>query len=532
MIFLIAPFSVLSATPALAQAEPLSDASARCSALARADFLQVQDAPTQITEAKSFTPAGDTPGYCEVTGYVTPAVGFLIRLPLTNWNGKFMEVGCGGTCGFLWTQQCDRPLRKGYACLASDMGHKGTLGGNDALWADNNLQAEVDFGYRATHVAALAGKAISERYYRQAPTKSYFMGCSTGGREGMVEAQRFPWDFDGIIAGAPAVNWIFNNLQALWATRVMHDGQGKAVLSAAALQVIHRAALARCDEDDGVKDGIIGNPRACRFDPSVLLCKRGEGSDCLTKSQVEAAKQLYAGPATSSGKMLYSGQEVGSELNWIDAYVGDDNHPADTSSTLERFRWMLLNPAPGASWNPKDFDFDRDYKRLGLMEPIYAAINPDLRKFKAAGAKLLVYEGWADPEVLPGGIVDYYETAEKTMGGRATTQDFFRLFMVPGMNHCTLGAGAFAADYLSALEAWVEHDQAPDRLIASHVQVEDIDPNDYDAFNRRLAFPLDPKTIAFSRPVYPYPLRAKYLGHGNPNDAGSFGPIGSALYAE
>jgi feruloyl esterase len=321
---------------------------------------------------------------------------------------------------------------------------------------------------------------------------------------------------------------MFNNLQALWAIRVMHDESGKAVLSADSVRVVHRAALARCDEDDGIKDGIIGNPRGCKFDPSELLCKSGEGSDCLTKQQVEAVKKLYAGPSTSSGETLYSGVEVGSELTWINAYVGEGNHPP--TGSLERFRWMLFNPAPGASWEPRDFDFDRDYKRLGLMEPIYAPNNPDLRRFKAAGAKLIVYEGWADPEVLPGGIVDYYETVERTMGGRAATQDFFRLFMIPGMNHCTLGDGAFAADYLGALEAWVEGGQSPEQIVSSHVRYEDFkltDPAGWAKLASRLQFPLDPANIAFSRPVYPYPMRAKYLGRGDPNDARSFGPVGT-----
>jgi hypothetical protein len=514
----------LAAIPVRAEPALLVDSSAQCDALPKSDFSQVQDAPTQVTESTLVTPFGNAPGYCQVSGYVAPNVGFLLRLPLANWNGKFMEVGCGSTCGYFWTQQCDEPLRKGYACVASDMGHKGALGGTDALWAQNNLQAKADLGYRAAHVVALAGKAISERYYNKAPDKSYFMGCSSGGREAMIEAQRFPWDFDGIVAGAPSLSEAGSNLTHIWWLREMTAGNHKPLFSLSDLQMVHAAALKKCDMDDGVKDGIIGNPASCQFDPTTLLCGVGEATGCLSRVQVEALIRVYRGPVTSAGIQVYPGRAFpGSELNLPNRNLSTAQIESQFNSLTDVFRYIELDSVPGSAWNADNFDFDADYKRLGEAQGLSSARNPDLRAYKNAGGKLISYVGLNDIDQADV-TIDYYTTVEKTMGGRGSTQDFFRLFTIPAMNHCTRGEGAFDADYLDALEGWVERHQAPDKLIAYHVRVEDLSPKDYDAIDRRLEFPLDPTTVIFSRPVYPYPVQARYLGHGNPNDAGSFGP--------
>src|SRR5262245_6708609 len=224
----------------------------QCTALKNVDFSNIQDAPTQITAAKLIGTKGD-PVYCQVQGYVSPQVNFEIRLPVSNWNKKFMETGCAGACGtVLIDWLCPSLLGKGYACIASDMGHAGKFG--NGLWAYNNLQAEVDWGYRATHVTALAGKAITERFYRKAPDKSYFMGCSTGGRQGMVEAQRFPWDFDGIIAGAPSSDQSGAIMVRLGAALAMRAMDGSSILSQEDLQLVHNAVVAACDMNDGVRD--------------------------------------------------------------------------------------------------------------------------------------------------------------------------------------------------------------------------------------------------------------------------------------
>ena len=456
----------------------------------------------------------EAPSYCQVEGYVAPQVGFGIVLPDTHWNGKFIEVGCGGFCGSFDVSECMEPLKRGYACIASDMGHEGSGG----LWAQNNLQAKIDWGYRGSHVTALAGKAITEHYYHQRPSRSYYSGCSTGGRIGMVEVQRFPWDFDGVVVGAPPLNFTAMSMTQLWGPLALRKEDGRSLLSKADAQLLHEAVLAQCDMDDGVKDGIVGNPLHCGFDPAKLACRVGQEKACLTQAQIQAVKKIYSGPVTSTGERIYVGGAVpGSELSWSGTLFSDDGGMGFLYSyNTDKFRYAAFSPDPGPRWTALDLDFDRDYKRLGVMESLYSATNPDLRSFKRSGGKLLVYQGWNDPFEAPRGIIDYYETVERTMGGHAQTQDFFRLFVVPGMNHCSGGEGAFAIDYLSYLETWAEKGQAPDVMIGAHVNTEDLSNGN--------KFPLDPARVAFTRPVYPYPIRAKYKGKGDPKNAGNFGP--------
>jgi hypothetical protein len=504
-----------------------SAAVSRCAALRRTDFSTIMDAPTQVDDAKVITADASSPAYCRVQGYIAPSVGFELRLPLANWNGKFFEVGCGGFCGRP-NEQSYCPLHRGYACILTDLGHHGVEGGQ---WAYNNLQAQIDFGFRGAHVTALAGKAITEHYYGKAPAKSYFQGCSSGGQQALSEAQRFPWDFDGILAGAPAPTMTWTILFT-WAKRALIGADGKPLVTHADMELLHSAALARCAVADGAKHGFIEDPRACKFDPVELLCRTGKQNRCLSDAQVQAVRKLYAGPTNSRGERIYpGGPPPGSELNWVDGeidtyvdtYVSDgkDKSPDDFSHNEwpeAYFSYMGFWPAPGPGWKFTDFDFDRDYKRMTITEPVMgAANNPDLRKFNAAGAKMILYQGWADQSDIPADTIDYYETTEKTMGGDAATQEFFRLFMVPGMFHCSGGAGAFAIDYLKYLEDWVERGKAPDKMIGAHVR----GLNWLQAF--QLKFPLDPAApVDFTRPVYPYPLTVKYKGKGNPDDAVNF----------
>lgn len=483
---------------------------AQCTALASTDFSAIQDAPTQVTGAKLVEAADDMPAYCRIEGYITPNVGIELSLPASQWNGKFIEVGCGGFCGSVWASVCDTPLRKGFACIASDMGHKSTP--LDGKWAYNNLQAEVDFGFRATHVAALAGKAITTYYYARQPKRAYYMGCSTGGRQGLVAAQAFPWDFDGIVAGAPVINLSRVFMSMLWRASVLAGSDKKALFSIADLQLLHRSALGQCDRNDGLEDGVIGNPQACNFDPSALVCKTGMGEGCLSQPQADAMRKLYTGTTDSKGEIIFPGIMRGSEQ-------GLDNSAArNYSFARDFFRYMGFVPDAGPKWQAESLDFDRDYKRFGMMEALYGGANPDLRRFKAAGGKLILYHGWNDG-VPPLNTIDYHETVVNTMGGRAATQDFMRLFMVPGMGHCIGGDGAYAIDYVAYIDAWVEKGQAPDKIIGSHMKL------DKPADAGRLTFPLDPAKIEFSRPVYPYPMKARYSGNGDPKDAASFKPV-------
>jgi Tannase and feruloyl esterase len=511
-------------------ASPPVDARANsCKALRSANFTGLQDAPTQIVDTRVVEAISKSPAYCRVQGYVMPQVGFELRLPIEHWNGKLLEVGDGGWGGDMYLFLCDGPLRKGYACIASDMGHKAATG--LALWARNNLQAQVDFGYRATHVTALAGKAIVAAYYSRPASKSMMYGCSTGGYQGMVEAQRFPWDFDGIVAIAPDMQDEADlSMRIVWKLRNLTGRDGRPILSEPALELLHQAALSACDATDGLKDGIVGDPVSCKFDPSVLACTAGHQSQCLSAGQIAAVKNIYAGPMTSKGVRISTrGVFPGSELDWsIDA--------GSNAEVEEFFKYALFVPSPGPEWKITDFDFDHDYQRLGFAA-LYSDSNPDLRKFKSSGAKLIVAQGGNDTSEIPGAIFDYYETVERTMGGRAATADFFRLFVVPGMRHCTAGDGAFAVDYLSYLEAWVDKGEAPDKMIGAHVDtaylLEHSEDNGGSPKDRvwlaafKLTFPLDPDVpVTFTRPLYPYPSFAKYKGTGDATDADNFIPAG------
>jgi pimeloyl-ACP methyl ester carboxylesterase len=499
-----------------------------CSDMKSADFSRVEDAPAQILAAAVIEADKSTPAYCRIQGYVMPQVRFEIRLPLSNWNGKLLEVGDGGWGGDMFLFFCTGPLRKGYACIASDMGHTGASG--LALWARNNVQAQVDFGYRATHVTALIGKQIVRTYYGKLPAKSMMFGCSTGGYQGMVEAQRFPWDFDGIVAVAPDMGSEADlSMRIVWKLRQLTDKDGHPTFRLPDLELLHNAALRACDLSDGVKDGVIGDPVGCRFDPSVLACTEGHHSECLNDQQIRAAKNIYAGPTTSAGVRISTGGPLpGTELDWAET-------KNSTAEVAEFFKYVLFNPSPGPDWTIRDFNFDHDYQRLG-MGALFTDSDPDLRKFKAAGAKLLVAQGGGDPLEFPGGILDYYAAVNRTMGGAASTKDFFRLFVVPGMKHCSGGDGAFAVDYLSYLEEWVDNNRAPDRMIGAHVESEYLlqhSEDDGSSLRDRIWFsavklpiPLDADApVTFTRPIYPYPLLSRYKGSGDPNDAKNFGPV-------
>jgi pimeloyl-ACP methyl ester carboxylesterase len=496
-----------------------------CADIRSTNFTHVEDAPAQILDVAAIQAAGDSPAYCRVQGYVLPQVRFEIQLPTSNWNGKLLEVGDGGWGGEMYLFFCSGPLRKGYACIGSDMGHTGASG--LALWARNNLQAQIDFGYRATHVTALIGKAIVNAYYGKPADKALMYGCSTGGYQGMVEAQRFPWDFDGIVAISPDMGGEADvSMRIVWKMQQLVDKSGEPIFRSEDLELLHNAALRACDRSDGLEDGIIGDPVGCRFDPAALSCRGGQRTGCLTPPQVQAAKNIYAGPSTSQGVRISTrGVFPGSELDWNDT----KNPSAEVS---QFFKYML--PESDPNWKIGDFNFDHDYQRMGLGA-VYTDNNADLRSFKAAGAKLIVAQGGNDTLQIPGAIFDYYATVTRIMGGTASTQDFFRLFVIPGMKHCSGGDGAFAVDYLSYLEDWVENHHAPHRIVGAHVETAYLlqhSEDDGAAIKDRvwlaalkLPFPLDPTApVSFTRPAYPYPLLTRYKGRGDPNDAASFEP--------
>jgi hypothetical protein len=525
---------ITTALPGFASSESQgveNSASARCVALRNADFSRLADAVTEVASSTLTSSAADSLDYCEVQGYVAPSIKFRLRLPTSGWNGKIIELGCGGTCGTTeHILNCNGPLRRGYACIVSDGGNSSS--GDDVKWAYNRPQAVIDYLVRASHVTAIAGKAITERYYNKLPQRSYFMGCSGGGLQAMSEAEWFPWDFDGIVAGDPDLSLSEDWMNLVWANRAFIGDGAASLLSQTDLEILHKAVVAKCDLNDGVKDGLIGDPRMCKFEPEELACTTDKKGGCLSTSQIEAVRKIYGGPITATGKELAMPHVFkGSELSWLEFFGGSNNEPTSMYKyTAEWFRYYLFQPNPGPTWTVKDFDFERDYQRFGLAE-LTEPVNADLRRLKNRNGKLLLYTGWNDPVAGVGRTVDYYESAEKIVGERARTQEFFRLFVVPGMNHCSGGDGPFAIDYLTYLETWVEKGVAPDKVIGSHVRLEDLideaGKGDQDAgrkIMRRLEFPLDPTTVEFSRPIYPYPTQTKYMGHGDPKLETSFGP--------
>ncbi|MBL4801591.1 MAG: tannase/feruloyl esterase family alpha/beta hydrolase [Emcibacter sp.] len=491
-------------------AEPLEGALnvAACNDISKADFSGIPEAPTQIQQVNYIEATDKTPAHCEVVAIVMPNVGIKIKLPANKWNGKFLQLGCGNYCGvFYYEKYCSDPLSRGYACITSDAGHvvrKEDVSWTDGQWAYNNMAAELDYGGRASHVTAVAGKVITEFFYSKAPARSYFMGCSYGGHQAMVLAQRYPWDFDGIVGGGVPNHLGKLMQQNLWAINNAFDKNLKSVYSQADIELLHKDALDRCDMDDGVKDGLIGNPGACYVDPDRLVCKAGQNTGCLTQAMADVAKKMYSGPTKSNGeKIAAGGWEPGTEKFWRRIYRSDGVGLVALAKNY--FRYMGRWPDLGPDWDPATYDFDSDYKRHDVMETLYTANNPDLRRFKSTGGKFINYVGWSDMGTVPGEAIDYYETAEKTMGGHKEIREFFRMFMIPGSLHCRGGDGAENIDFLSYIEAWVEGNEAPDAMIGAH----------HDAKGK----------VTFTRPVYPYPLMAKYKGSGNPKDAANFGPV-------
>jgi feruloyl esterase len=467
--------------------------------------------------------SGDLPAYCRVLGFVRPAVNFEVRLPTQNWNGKFYMAGCGGFCG---TLDSDRPgftnamnygLRRNYAVATMDGGHWGTSV-LDGRWAESNLVARMDWGQRAVTETARASKSMVKAFYGREQSKAYFAGCSTGGRMAAMQAARFPRDFDGIISGAPALD--YTGLVATffaWTAKANLGPDGKPIVSAAKAKFVEAEALAACDEKDGLKDGMIADPRKCDFKPAALQCKPGQNSECLSDAEIGVLEKWYQGPRDSRGRQLYpGGVPVGSEQHWARWLTGAGAAPALLPLFGQDFiRYMAFEPAAGSSFRITDYDFDRDPGRLGAMSRVYnaATYDPDkpadiqgaeLSAFKAAGAKMILYHGWSDPLVTPFLTVGYYEALAKKSGGDA--KDFARLFMVPGMDHCGIGQDGpgiadTGIDPLSALERWVEQGEAPDQLEAKKVA--------------------GGQTV-WTRPICAYPQVAKYKGSGDSKDAASF----------
>lgn len=469
-------------------------------------------------------PAVDLPAYCRVDGVAKPTsdseIKFEVWLPASRWNGKFEQVGNGGFAGTIPLTLMTEPLLRGYATAGTDDGHVADAA--DASWAIGHREKVIDFGYRAVHETSMQAKAIVREFYGKDPARSYFVGCSDGGREALMEAQRFPADFHGIVAGAPANFWTHLMFKALWDERALLDDPTSYV-PPSKLPALQNAALAACDALDGVKDGLIQNPRSCRFDPAVIQCEGADGPDCLTAPQVAAARRIY-GPAENSrtGAQIAPGFSPGTEAvpaNWAALITGTGAGQLAFGTLAFFAHSFFANMVfENRKWDFHALNFDSDVKLTDdKLASVLNATDPDLRPFRARGGKLIQYHGWGDAAIPPQDSIDYFESVESAMG---TTKGFYRLLMVPGMSHCVGGPGAnvfgngisgasvpadAAHNVVMALDQWVVHGVAPDRIIATGF----VDGN-------------PAKGVAMTRPLCPYPQEARYKGTGDTNSAASF----------
>jgi Tannase and feruloyl esterase len=467
-------------------------------------------------------PSIDVPAFCRVRGEIKPTpdshINFEVWLP-AQWNGRFEQVGNGGLAGYINLLDLAAEMKKGFASAGTDDGHQGSP--VDGSWATGHPEKVKDFGFRAVHETSEKAKQIIAAFYQKAPKYSYFNGCSEGGREAMMEAQHYPEDFDGILAGAATQKW--TDLMAALAWNAQALNSAASFISPAKRNAVREAALAACGSQDGVKDAYIKDPLGCHFDPSVLLCKDSESDSCLTAEQLAALKKIYSGPKNPrTGKQISSGYEPGAE--GVPGIPGID------------FDSYIYGAAPGASldaifssafyggfvfenpnWKFSDLNFDHDItitqEKIGTS---LDANNPDLSAFRAHGGKLIQYHGWNDGAPSPHHAVEYYEDVMAKMGGFTETSKFYRLFMAPGMMHCGSGPGPnlfgnmldFAApddadrNIFAALERWREQGIAPDKIIATKYQNDD-----------------PTKGIAMTRPLCPYPQIAKWTSKGTNSDA-------------
>ena len=431
------------------------------------------------------------PEHCRVSVVLTPSsdshVEMEVWLPAENWNGKFQAVGNGGWAGTISYPAMAAALQEGYATASNDTGHKG----GNALFALGHPEKLVDFAYRAVHEMTVQSKAIIASYYSRAPRLSYWNGCSTGGRQGLMSAQKYPEDFDAILAGAPANYQTHLHAWDLAVSVPVLKDPSSAV-PASKLQLVNRAAVAACDVRDGVADGLINEPRTCAFDVAALQCRAGDADSCLTAAQVTAVKRVYAAAKTARGQVVFPGKDPGSETGW-GGVVGGQQAPGVSMGSFQ----VAYNDA---NWDPRSFDLDRDLKLVDeKVGAIVNAVSPDLRAFKARGGKLILYHGWNDTAISAGNSIDYHASVLRQMGG--TQDDFIRLYMAPGMQHCGGGPGPNQVNWMGALERWRESGEPPQKLEAAHVTNNRVD---------------------MTRPLCPYPQVARYKGVGSTNDAANF----------
>ena len=497
----LAVLLLLGATsPVFAQSSP-GGRSAACQALASLALPGGTITLARAYETGDFMPPGAEAGegarlppFCRVAATLSPSADSDIRIelwmPLADWNSKLQAVGNGAFTGNIPYPAMTTALRRGYATAGTDTGHTG--GG--ARWALGHPEKVIDFGWRAVHEMTVASKRIIAAYYQAPPRYAYWNGCSAGGRQGMQAAQRFPGDFDGIIAGAPGLDWTARAAQANRVAKVLDASEGARLLQPQRA-LLHGAVVNACDALDGVRDGLLENPRACSFDPGQLECRGSGATSCLTKAQVETAQLVYSSGRNPKSLREIPGLARGSELGWTDL-----GWTAGARATgIDQFRFIVF---ADPEWTIQKFDFEADVARAEETDRnTINALDPNLKPFLSRGGKLIQYHGWSDPQISPLSSVDYYTRVLNTLGSAADVHGSYRLFMAPGMGHCGGGEGPDTFDAVAALERWVERGQAPDQITASKI-VNGI--------------------VQQTRPLCPYPQVAVYRGSGSMNEAASF----------
>ena len=517
--------TVLSAQPAAAQQQCESLSGLKLAYTTITSATMVPEGPFVAPQGRGGAAAGAAqppiivPAHCDVRGTTRPSpdseIKFAVWLPpAAAWNGKYRQEGNGGWAGNIPLRAMIDPLSRGYAVAATDDGHTG----GEADWAVGHPEKVIDFGYRAVHETGVQAKTLIRALYGKDPSLSYFYGCSDGGREALMEAQRYPEDFNGIIAAAPANWWSHLFTGFMWNMLAQAKPPGGAI-APAKMPAIQKAVLSACDAIDGVKDGLIEDPRACQFHPAVLTCKGKETADCLTAPQVEALKKIYAGPKSPrTGEQIYPGWPPGAEAA--------ANRSTTTGASGPSFFGMAVHEDP--KWDPLTFELDSDVAYGDAKGgPVINSFSPDLRSFRARGGKLLQYHGWSDQTITALSSIVYYDRTRAFLSkfpdarsdASKPVDDFYRMFLVPGMAHCRGGngpndfgnlGGALTStsndperDVFAAMERWVEKGVAPEHVIGSGTVTGDA--------SKKLTHPL-----------CMYPKVARYKGTGDVHDAASF----------
>ena len=480
----------------------------RCTALAQRAFEGA------AVESADFTPGGvdlnqqgvkSRNGVCRVRARLNPVPGSVIRMEIwlpADWNGKILGVGGSGFNGSLAYAKGALPVpaRDGYAALVTDAGHDFNM---MAPWALGQPEKIIDFGHRANHLGIVAAKALAASYYGTPAKRAYFHGCSNGGRDALMLAQRYPEDYDAIIAGAPAYNWTATFAMYLHYQQVSRVTPDAATI-VPKLGLVHDAAINRCDAADGIKDGLIGNPATCRFDPRVLACKAVDGPNCLTRPEVAAVSSIYRGMRLRNGEVIMPGLPPGSEKDWAGWFAAANSMPP--SAAADYYRNMVYGDP---KWDAARFLLERDYREATRrVGPILNATNPDLRPFFARGGRLLMYHGWNDAALSANNTIAYFRAMRRTSG--KTAADRTRLFMVPGMGHCSGGDGPDTFDALGAIDRWTERGTAPEQLVVAKYEN-----------SQAVAWGKQMTPIA-TRNICAWPKSPYYKGSGPSTDASSF----------